>query len=123
MALTETWLGHENDKQILHDLVPLGYKILHVSRSSGRRGGGVALLFKSNLKLKSVKTHSFDQFEHMHCSMVFNDTCVDLFVVYRPPPSSANGLKTIATANPDRNGHSVCGKPCDRLRQEPRQTR
>ena len=94
MALTETWLGHDNDKHILHDLVPLGYKMLQVSRSSGRRGGGVALLFKSNLKVKSVKTHSFDQFEHMHCTMAFKDTCVDLFVVYRPAPSRANGLKT-----------------------------
>jgi len=27
MALTETWLGHDNDKQILYDLVPLGYNI------------------------------------------------------------------------------------------------
>jgi len=51
MALTETWLGHDNDKQILHDLVPLGYNILQVSRSSGRRGGGVALLFKSKVKV------------------------------------------------------------------------
>jgi len=59
MALTETWLGHDNDKQILHDLVPLGYNMLQVSRSSGRWGRGVALLFKSNLKVKSVKTHSF----------------------------------------------------------------
>ena len=54
----------------------------------------VALLFKSNLKVKSVKTHSFDQFEQMHCTMVFKDTCVDFFVVYRPPPLRANGLKT-----------------------------
>ena len=68
--------------------------MLQVSRSSGRRGGGVALLFESNLKLKSVKTHSFDQFEQMHCTMVFKDTCVDFFVVYRPPPLRANGLKT-----------------------------
>jgi len=30
----------------------------------------------------------------MHCAMVFKDTCIDLFVVYRPPPSRANGLKT-----------------------------
>ena len=51
------------------------------------------MLFKSNLKVKSVKTHSFDQFEHMHCTMVFKDTRVDLFVVYHPP-SCANGLKT-----------------------------
>jgi len=94
MALTETWLSHDNDKHILHDLVPLGYKMLQVSRSSGRRGGGVALIFKSNLKGKSVKTHSFDQLQHMHCTVVFTDTCLDLFVVYRPPPLRANGLKT-----------------------------
>jgi len=94
MPLTETWLGHDNDKQILHDLVPLGYKILQVSRSSGCRGGGVALLFKSNLKLKSVKTHSFDQFGTYALYNGLKDTCVDLFFVYRPPPSRANGLKT-----------------------------
>ena len=74
--------------------MPLGYNILEVSWSSGRRGGGFALLFESNLKVKSVKTHSFDQFAHMHCTVVFKDTCVDLFVVYCPPPSRANGLKT-----------------------------
>ena len=68
MPLTETWLGHDNDKQILHDLVPLGYKILQVSRSSGRRGGGVALLFKINLKLKSVKT----QFRSIRTNALYN---------------------------------------------------
>ena len=52
------------------------------------------MLFKSNLKVKSLETHSFDQFEHMYCTMVLKDTCVGLFVVYCPPPSRASGLKT-----------------------------
>ena len=53
LALTETWLGRDTDKTVLRELVPTGYNILHVPRTDGRRGGGVAFLYISGLSPKN----------------------------------------------------------------------
>ena len=48
-ALTETWLhGTMQDDVATGSLVPQGYKMTHVPRSSGR-GGGVGFVFKEIL--------------------------------------------------------------------------
>jgi hypothetical protein len=44
LAITETWLGTDIDKQVKKDLVPSGYKVKHVPRPSEQRGGGVAIV-------------------------------------------------------------------------------
>ena len=46
LALTETWLCN-GDNIILNELLPPGYDIRHVDR--GRRGGGVALIYKKDI--------------------------------------------------------------------------
>ena len=64
LALTETWLGAIDDHAI-HELVLRGYEFHAVSRSGGKRGGGVAVLHKSGLKLKKVSARGhFAHFEH-----------------------------------------------------------
>ena len=45
LTLTETWLGTSIDSQVLSELVPPGYNILHVARTD-KRGGDVAVLFR-----------------------------------------------------------------------------
>jgi len=46
VALTETWLGTTNNKTVLAELVPSGYKI------SPSRGGGVAVIHTSSIEIK-----------------------------------------------------------------------
>ena len=97
MAITETWLGINSTGLVLRELVPTGYNIFHISRSNGRRGGGVALMFKTNLKLYQISdrtTNNYTQFELLHSRMEVSNQCIDVFVEYRPPPSTKNCLTT-----------------------------
>ena len=48
-AITETWLS-DNDSAVCYKITPPGYKLFHCPRSD-RRGGGMALLFKDNIKV------------------------------------------------------------------------
>ena len=65
LALTETLLGSAIDDHVIHGLVPRGYEFHAVSRSGRKRGGGVAVLHKSGLKLKKVSPRGhFTHFEH-----------------------------------------------------------
>ena len=69
--------------------------MFHTPRKLGERGGGVGLMFKTSLDLRSVTkdvvASNFSAFEH--CEYLFKSIIwVRLVVVYRPPPSAANGL-------------------------------
>ena len=48
VAVTETWLGTSIGKACISELLPCGYQFKHVPRSGGRRGGGVALIFRAS---------------------------------------------------------------------------
>ena len=64
-ALTETWLyGDDRDNAVKSQLVPAGYKFLHVARS-GSRGGGVAVVCKEQYGLKLDNPFQADSFETM----------------------------------------------------------
>jgi exonuclease III len=96
LAMTETWLGCSTDAQVLSELKPPGYDVLQVSRPD-KRGGGVAVLFKEGLSVKiipSTKDDVFTQFEYIECSVSTSKNQLRLCIIYRPPPSRQNGLKT-----------------------------
>ena len=68
----------------------------HIPRR-GRKGGGVALIYKSAILLcliTSSNDGNFTHFEHIDCHLEVGGLSVCLVVVYRPPPSKNNGLKT-----------------------------
>lgn len=99
VALTETWLGSSVDEVCVSELVPSGYEIKHVPRCGRRRGGGVAVIFKSALQLKVVATSKekeFSQFEYMDCSVSVRGYTTRLAIIYRPPPSKGNSLSATA---------------------------
>lgn len=97
LAITETWLGSTVDGSVMKELVPSGYKILYKSRND-RRGGGIALLFKTNIDVKQFppSENNFTHFEHMEFSIYSTGLRFRLCVIYRPPPSKSNGFR-IAT--------------------------
>ena len=93
LAITETWLGTEIDKTVLSELVPDGYAIHHISRN-GQKGGGVAIIYKSNIYLKLLKfDQCFTHFERLECCFKTKNQKVRVCVVYRPPPSRKNNFK------------------------------
>ena len=67
LALTE-WLDSVTDDHEVSALVPRGYGFHAVSRLGGKRGGGVAGLYKLGLTLKTTSTRgSYSHFEHVVC--------------------------------------------------------
>ena len=90
LALSETWLGNDMDNQVINELVPSGYTIQHISRPSEKHGGGVAILYKCGLTIKTMdftRNGMFTHFEHMDCTVISNDVNMRVCIVYRPPPS------------------------------------
>ena len=97
VAITESWLGTSVDKVCLNELLPEGYQIKHAPRPGGRGYGGVAVIYKSNINvqvLTSTHDSEYSTFEHMDCKITIKSYSMRLAVVYRPPPSKGNALKT-----------------------------
>lgn len=90
LAITETWLRPSGDEICIGDLCPTGYGFLHVPRIDSV-GGGVGLLFKESLRIKTKAEHQFKSFEYMDISLI-NLQNVRVIIVYRPPPSQSNLL-------------------------------
>ena len=105
LALVETWLFEDNMKEnentvYLNQMVPKGYLVNLCSRPGTRTGGGICIIYKETFNL-SVKDSSnrnkrYKQFEFLDCLIRLTSdprSIIRLVVVYRPPPSRANGLK------------------------------
>ena len=69
------------DKAKFKEIYELGYDIY--SKPKARRGGGVALVFKSGLLIKQVKTDKCVSFEVTEASMIADSERLWFSVVYR----------------------------------------
>ena len=57
IAIRETWLGmSDHDDTCVNGLLPVGYNIIRADRHDGRRGGGLAIIYKHYLQIKRIKT-------------------------------------------------------------------
>ena len=78
---------------IIGEITPAGYDFINVPRSTGRRGRGIGILYKSSLQLSVVPSDTTPTtFEHVRVVGKLKDIC--LTAIYRPPPSQANGFTT-----------------------------
>ncbi|PIK53461.1 hypothetical protein BSL78_09647 [Apostichopus japonicus] len=96
VALTENWLGSTVDKKCISEFVPASYSIKHVPPPEGRRGGGLALLYKSALDVRLLSSSTGVHYKLVKCEHSIENQRVRLAVVYRPPPSQQHGLTTSA---------------------------
>ena len=93
MAISETWLKSSRDSNVIKDIVPNGYCIKHTPRPTGK-GGGVAIIHKSEIVLHKQDTDAFRSFEHIECRLKTPVSSMRIVVFYRPPPSAKNRLTT-----------------------------
>ncbi len=98
VVLCETWLtlSDESNEVCVNELVPDGYNIHRVDRNTGQRGGGLAIIYKKNIRPTFRKHVTFIQFESMMCTINIDKHTVCICAVYRPPPTTQNGLTTSA---------------------------
>ena len=84
------------DDTCLTELLPTGYEIKQIPRQDTRIGGGGDIVYKDRLSLKilnSTLNKSYTHFEYMDCHLDIAGQQLRISVLYRPPPSKANGLK------------------------------
>ena len=57
LCVTESWLRDDGgDDPVITEILPQGYKLEQVARSTGK-GGGVAMVYKGGLKGKKTEDH------------------------------------------------------------------
>ena len=86
LAVTETWLTLSHGDSDLLDICPTGYSAVHAARPSGKRGGGVSLIYRESYRVP-VTWVGFvaASFEHMVLLLQCNSVSIRLPVIYRPP--------------------------------------
>ena len=67
MVFCDTWLtdSYQLDDVIVNELLPENYLLERVDRNNGQcqSGGGLAIVYRNNLKLRFNKNMTFTQFE------------------------------------------------------------
>jgi hypothetical protein len=88
LILTETWLRDDcRDQVAIGEMTPPGYSIQHSPRPN-RRGGGLAIIHRSDLETDTIKPIKFSTFECFITRVKHPKACFHLAAVYRPPQSS-----------------------------------
>ena len=92
--LTETWINNNDSDLHMKNATPTGYSFLHRPRSNGQLGGGIGAIVHNDIKHvdASSEIRSFASFEHMAIHTTKSGLSVWYYLIYRPPPSAANGL-------------------------------
>ena len=87
LSLSETWLSSNTLDSTLNSLTPSGFSLLHTPRPVGK-GGGVAFIYRSFLKLKKLIIPKISSFEAICVQLSISSSSFILLSVYRPPTSS-----------------------------------
>ena len=92
MCLVETKL--DNSSVPISSSTPNGYSNFHVERKGGKKGGGVAIIYKTIYTCQRLKIHSeiiTNTFEYIAIKVTpANRASFTLVAIYRPPSSNAN---------------------------------
>ena len=110
MCVTETWL-YEKSTAVIGEATPPGYVFLNFPR--GTRGGGIAVIYKQNLKLKHKTLYKTDSFEHAAIHVSNSSQALNVVVVYRPDPSGENTSAFMTEFEPFLGAVDLLGEePC-----------
>ena len=92
--VTETWLS-SGEKTKADELAPSGYIVEPFPRPAGAPGGGIAVVYRSSLKVTIKDRFDFDHssFQLAQVTVTLQHTALHFFLLYRPPPTNRNKLK------------------------------
>ena len=96
LCVTETWLRAAGDEAKCRDLSPPGHTTTSFPRSTSTCGGGLAFVVSDRLLPHSTFTSDFPfnhtSFELAQLSLSLGQSHLNVFCLYRPPPSKKNKL-------------------------------
>ena len=88
LILTETWLTTDDkDQFFIRALNIKGYKFYSFPRGNNTGHGGVGIIIRSSINIKSASQCDSTNFENCFFTLDLKQQRVDLCAVYRPPPS------------------------------------
>ena len=90
--LTETWLNDSDNDNVWIEATELnnnGLKMDTVNRKN-RKGGGLAIIYKSHIKMKKGRRGATPSFEYAEWKLYFKSVTMDIVAIYRPPYSDVN---------------------------------
>ena len=92
MVLTETWLKNTDEDKCWLQCNELnrGNLKTQISNRKLRRGGGLALIHKSNIEVKCIKEDQLNTFQFAIWKAKFSNDNITLIAIYHPPYSTAN---------------------------------
>ena len=82
VTLVKTWLTPD-DVAARKEAVPNGYMLLDQPRI-GRKGGGIAILYKKSISVKKVRSGELDSFEYFEAIVKHGKFIARLVTIYRP---------------------------------------
>ena len=85
-AITKTWI-REGDDTTAIQLCLDGYSSVSIPRE-GRIGGGIAIVHRSDITLRSKSVYNYQTMECADFLLEFQNMLVNLCVIYRPPDTS-----------------------------------
>ena len=69
--LQETWLS-KGDESVIAEIKDYGFEMITRRRPTGRKGGGVAVMYKSYINMRMIKSKTnFKSIEHLICTIIF----------------------------------------------------
>ena len=81
LAVTETWLKEDADQHVINECVPNGYSFQQSPRLNAT-GGGLALVYKSSIKLSSWKAlRKFKSFESTEATLTYHNNTIKLIIL------------------------------------------
>ena len=89
-AIMATWIKKDDIEAITKEVPPLGYKIFSKPRTTGKNGGGLALVYKDYLTANELITenHTFNTMEIQGYHIRLDHISINLCVTYRIPSTS-----------------------------------
>ena len=93
-VLTETWLTNQDNDEIWVESCELnknGYK-LDVSNRNDKTGGGLELVYRDNLKVKSISKGALQSFEYAKWTIMSKSCSFSIIGIYHPPYSLTNKI-------------------------------
>ena len=93
MIITETWLHEGGDEPAIREMTPTVYVFFQKPRSTGQRGGGLAVIYRSALTVRLCNDVDYSSFECINFVISQGKQTVRTIVIYRPPPSTAYQIK------------------------------
>ena len=89
LVLTETWIPSDAPGCISHSLSPDSFTTVHQHRGSSndKRGGGIAVIHRHELKSANIGPPAHAEFEGLHLKFNNRRTSFIISSIYRPPGS------------------------------------